>query len=479
VHHSLRARKPLTSIANIRVEGVFFLNSIGLSMIVKNESHSLRACLESVRDVVTEIVIADTGSTDNTCDIAREFGATVVSFPWQHHYAKARNAALQPITTEWVLVLDADEELDRDTAQGIEGSLNSPSIGGFTTPIRNYVKSRSNRGWDRIAVENDYRHARAKDSPAFFIHENCRLFRRRPDIFFTGRVHELVEPQIVAASLKLAPANFFIHHFGHLESGGEKAGKGVYYRDLLRRKIEEEPTNPAGWVQLALQEYEHFRNQGEALYCLQRALELEPRAAEAWLFLAMIYVDAGRFHEALAALDRDTRKGASVALSEQVRGDALHSLNRLEEARAAYGRAMKVAGCDPLLESKLGYIEVKLGHRGPGFEKLLHAAHTSPTMFAVQDRLMKAYIMAGNLRDAAGTAERVAEALPHPKTHLRAASLYAAGSDFARCLQILKRALANFPDSSELQQAYAEASRQLDDRGPLSSISNLVLPTTS
>jgi len=454
------------------------LPSIGLSMIVKNESHTIRACLESARDLVSQIVIADTGSTDNTCDIAREFGATIVSFPWQHHYANARNAALQPVSTDWVLVLDADEELDRQSAANIQGSLNSTSIGGFTTPIRNYVKSRSNRGWDRIAVENDRRHARAADSPAFFVHENCRFFRRRPDIFFSGRVHELVEPQIAAIGLKLAVADFFIHHFGNLESSAERTDKGVYYRDLLRLKIEEEPNDPAGWVQLALQEYEYFKNQEEALRCLQHALELQPRAAEAWLFLAMIYVDAGQFREALAALDHDTRKGASVALSQQVRGDALHSLNRLDEARAAYRRAMKIAGCDPLLESKLGYIEVKLGNRGPGFEKLLHAAQATPGMFAVQDRLMKAYIMVGNLREAAATAERVAEALPHPKTHLRAASLYAALRDLERCLQVLQRALSEFPDSPELQQALSEARRESTTASQLSSNSNLAASAT-
>ncbi len=136
--------------------------AVGLSMIVKNEAHTIRACLESVRDVVTQIVIADTGSTDSTCDIAREFGATVVSFPWQDHYANARNAALAPVKADWVLVLDADEELDRQAARNVQSILPASSIGGLTTPIRNYVKSRSNRGWDRIAVENDYRHARAK-----------------------------------------------------------------------------------------------------------------------------------------------------------------------------------------------------------------------------------------------------------------------------------------------------------------------------
>lgn len=174
----------------------------------------------------------------------------------------------------------------------------------------------------------------------------------------------------------------------------------------------------------------------------------------------MIHVDAGRYPEALQALEHDTRKGSSTALREQVRGDALNSLNRLEEARQAYRHAMKVAGRDPLLESKLGYVEVKLGHQGPGFVKLLRAAQQAPRMFAVQDRLMKAYIMAGKLREAAETAEKVTEAMSHPKMFLRAASLYAALEDWNHCLGMLDRGLKAFPDSAELRRGFEEATQQ-------------------
>src|SRR5215467_14034179 len=93
--------------------------TLGLSMIVKNEAHTLRMCLESVQGIVSQIVVADTGSTDTSVDIAREFGATVIAIPWENDFAKARNAALNALNTEWVLVLDADEELDRRAASKI------------------------------------------------------------------------------------------------------------------------------------------------------------------------------------------------------------------------------------------------------------------------------------------------------------------------------------------------------------------------
>src|SRR5580704_15274901 len=113
--------------------------SVGLSMIVKNGAETLRPCLESVRGVVQQIVVADTGCTDNTREIAQEFDATIISVPWENDFAKARNAALEPVKTDWVLILDADEELDRDARQNIPQLMQAADVGGYVTPIRNYV----------------------------------------------------------------------------------------------------------------------------------------------------------------------------------------------------------------------------------------------------------------------------------------------------------------------------------------------------
>jgi tetratricopeptide (TPR) repeat protein len=85
--------------------------SLSLCMIVKDEEATLADCLESVRDVVDEMVIGDTGSHDRTVEIAQSFGATVHSIPWENDFSAARNQVLQQIHSDWVLVLDADEVL--------------------------------------------------------------------------------------------------------------------------------------------------------------------------------------------------------------------------------------------------------------------------------------------------------------------------------------------------------------------------------
>ena len=315
-------------------------------------------------------------------------------------------------------------------------------MGGFTTPIRTYVTSKSNRAWDRTAAANDHVHERAERATAFLITENCRLFRRRPDIYFSGRVHELVEPQIISSGLDIGLASFFIHHFGHLERNARQIDKGIYYRDLLRIKVEEEPNDARAWTQLGLQEYESFRDKQKALYCLQHALNLEPNAAEAWLFLAMVHVDAKSYQEALNALDHDKRRGPSFVLHEQVCGDALRGLGRIEDARLAYSSALKIVGSDPTLQSKLGLVEVKLGQYSSGFANLHRAIRDEPGKLAVQERLVKAYMTTGRFQKAAVVADPLTRQASHPTMFLIAASLYASLPDWSKCLQTLDRGLA-------------------------------------
>ena len=84
---------------------------ITVCLIVKNEEQFLAQCLKSVRGFAAQIVVVDTGSTDRTVEIAREFGAEIYSFAWCDDFAAARNAALEHATGDWILMLDADEEL--------------------------------------------------------------------------------------------------------------------------------------------------------------------------------------------------------------------------------------------------------------------------------------------------------------------------------------------------------------------------------
>jgi glycosyltransferase involved in cell wall biosynthesis len=437
--------------------------TLGLSMIVKNAADTIRPCLESAHQVVSQIVIADTGCTDNTCDIAREFGATIISFPWESHFANARNAALAPMTTDWVLVLDADEELDHEAKQRIPALLSSADVGGYITPIRNYMPSKFSRGWDRVSVPNDYRHERAKNAPSYIEHENCRLFRKHPGIFFSGRIHELVEPQIRTIGLKLTLAPFFIHHFGQMVDQKARETKRIFYLDMLRAKAEDHPDDPVAWTQLGLHEFEFFNRPEEALRCFERALTLLPTAPETWLFTGMVFLSQERYQEALNAVEHDQRSGGSLALREAIRGDALYGVGRHKEARMAYRRSLKLSR-DPVMESKLGYTEVMLGQKNTGLAKLRHAARVVRDVHSIHDRLMKGCIMAGRLEEAADVAEQFTHVIGYPRLFLRAASIRVQLQQWAQADAILLRGLQLFPESPELEEARSEvANKKLDD----------------
>jgi glycosyltransferase involved in cell wall biosynthesis len=87
------------------------MNRISLSMIVRDEAAQLRDCLESVADFVDEMVVLDTGSADDSVAIAEDCGAVVHHLAWPGDFAPARNRALELVSGDWVLVLDADERL--------------------------------------------------------------------------------------------------------------------------------------------------------------------------------------------------------------------------------------------------------------------------------------------------------------------------------------------------------------------------------
>ncbi|MFG0216248.1 glycosyltransferase family 2 protein, partial [Brevibacillus porteri] len=80
---------------------------ISLCMIVKNEEECLHKCLDSVKDLVDEMIIVDTGSTDKTVEIGKSFGAVVHSYEWQDNFAEARNFGLEKATGDWILWMDA------------------------------------------------------------------------------------------------------------------------------------------------------------------------------------------------------------------------------------------------------------------------------------------------------------------------------------------------------------------------------------
>jgi glycosyltransferase involved in cell wall biosynthesis len=427
-------------------------------MIVKNAEEDLRACLESARPLMDQIVIADTGSSDRTRDIAAEFGAFVVEFPWRDDFASARNAALAAVNTDWVLVLDADEELAPEAHEALPALLRGGhGIGGYQVTIRNYSPHRFSQAFEQMSRVNHDDVPRARNAPAYTEHNMTRLFRRHPAIAFTGRIHECVDPSIERLGLRIGRANFRIRHFGRLRED-LSSQKRALYRELGRRKVAEEPDNPLAWYELGC-EYMDAQQYPEALECMTRSVEKHPWAVPV-LYIARIYGLRKEFGAALAALDAVPDKNDLGLLRNEMRGDLLHDLNRLGEARAAYQAALRYSpvkrgmdecGREALIASKLGYTEVRLGLVRMGLARLRQAVAHAPDILDNHDRLVKACMLLKRDSEAAQAAEDILNYFFSDRIYLRAAALRIRLGEKDRARRLLEEAIRILPQSGELR----------------------------
>lgn len=432
-------------------------------MIVKNGGKDLRPCLESVRSIVDQIIIADTGSTDDTVAIASEFGAIIVSHPWQDHYAEARNAALAPITADWVLVLDADEELSAEAARAIPQLLQNTAadIGGYRLTIRNYVKTRFTSVLGTLSRDNHDNVERAKAAPAYADHRLCRLFRRHPRIYYHCRVHEVVEHQVAGAGFRLIDSGLRILHFGHLAETAGYQGKYDYYRRILKQAVAETPDYPHLWLQLAIVEKEFFANPEEAVAYAQKSIALRSTEYEAWSLIGTIRKTQNQHADAIDAFQHLPDAGDYGVIQARSLGDLFHGTMRFKEARAMYLAAQQrmaqsqtpfTLGLVAETESKLGYVEVQIGMRKVGFRKLRHAVTVSPEVLDNHNRLVKACVLAGDDEGAANAAEATLKHFLSDKLYARACALRLKLRQMEQSQKLLEAGLQLFPESESLRR---------------------------
>ena len=147
---------------------------LSLCMIVKDEEAALPKCLGSVKSVVDEMVVLDTGSSDRTCHIANKYGAKVHQFQWCNDFSAARNEALKYVTGDWILVLDADETLTQKIVPQLKEVIQQEEY-----LLINLVRSEVG----------------AEQSPYSLV---SRLFRNHPDIRFSRPYHALVDDSVAA-----------------------------------------------------------------------------------------------------------------------------------------------------------------------------------------------------------------------------------------------------------------------------------------
>ena len=436
--------------------------TLALSMIVKDAERELPDCLASVRGIVDQIVVADTGSIDSTVEVARESGAEVTSIPWENDFSRARNLALEQVTCDWVLVLDADERLDPNATAAIKRHLSKKNVAGYQVTIRNYRFSLTEKVWDRPAKPNDSQYPSARRYPAYVDHENVRLFRHDPQIYFVGRVHESVGPRILETGRKLGAADFLIHHFGMVADDQTMARKLHLYRELGRQKLAETPNDAQAHLEAGIVELENFGNAAIALQHFERSCELNSKLGVAWFFAGKSQFQLGRYPDALLSFERAEVVGHGTAAAAELAGDSNYNLGNYEAAADCYRRSLKRAPGRASVESKLGLAEARGGNAVSALKRLHRAIEKEPANPELHDRLIMVEVWLNHLPDAAKAAEaKLAAVSPRAEDYLRAASIYAQMSDWARAAEILRSGFTTYSHSESLRENLAKVEHVL------------------
>ncbi len=240
---------------------------LSLCMIVKDEEEMLPRCLAAAAPAVDEIVVVDTGSSDRTIEIAREFGATVIEREWTGSFSDARNVSFDAATGDWLMFLDADEVLVGDDVERLR------ALRGKTWRESFYLSEISYTGelGDGTAAT----------------HTALRVFRARPEYRFSGSLHEQISDTLpMHLQERIEATDIRIEHFGYLGAVRDAKEKSRRNIELLLAQRDEGQSNPFLHFNLG-SEYGAVGDARSALAEFERAWELienDPQQ-RAWGFM--------------------------------------------------------------------------------------------------------------------------------------------------------------------------------------------------
>jgi tetratricopeptide (TPR) repeat protein len=274
--------------------------TISLCMIVKDEASFIAQALASVREIVRQMVVVDTGSCDATPQIAREHGAEVFEFAWGGDFAGARNFSLSKAICDWILVLDADEAIAAAQLP-VLSRLTHQQDCCYELYQRHY--SNDHRLSDYHMVRGEFPEWE-REYRGFFESKLVRLFPNHRGIQYIGRIHELVEPCLASlADLRIVTSEIRLHHYGHTPEVSAKKNKNPLYKTLGTTKATETPQDWKVYFELGI-ECNRPGQREESVCAFKKSLELNSTYLPTWINLGYVLCELNRTTEAVECLSK-------------------------------------------------------------------------------------------------------------------------------------------------------------------------------
>ena len=361
---------------------------LSLSMIVRDEAAQIEDCLRSVQGFADELVVVDTGSNDDTVARAQALGARVEQIPWPGDFAPARNQALQWVSGDWVLVLDADERLRPEAWAPLRALMAQPDV----------------------LLINLLRHERgAAQSPYSNV---SRLFRRHPAIQWSRAYHSMVDDS-VAELLQREPhwriadcPEPALLHDGYRPEVLAEGNKAQRLRAAMEAELERRPGDPYACAKLgSLEVAEGNRERGIAL--LQQGLEQCPDSAHPERYELLLHLALAQGGAPTPAADALYRQALALPLAPRLTLAARLNLaaqllerGELQEAEALCQRATAVAPEIGLGWYNLGLIRRRQGDLAGALEAYREARRVQPDHPETHQNLAVALLLGGDIEGA-------------------------------------------------------------------------------
>ncbi|GLX70070.1 tetratricopeptide repeat-containing glycosyltransferase family 2 protein [Paenibacillus glycanilyticus] len=376
---------------------------ISLCMIVKNEEKHLPGCLDSVQGIAEEIIIVDTGSTDGTIAIAERYGAVVIRSGWERDFAKARNLGVERASGDWILFLDADEQLDAATKSQLLDYARHDELSALLLQIRNQIGPEHDQGST--------------------IHPVLRMFRNDPAHRFEGRIHEQISFSILRKnpSARFHLTDVVIHHYGYRTQVVAEKNKLQRNMELLELALAEEPDNTFHRYNIGV-EYLRNNRAAEALEAFRIARRSDGFAQLSYAHLVLKYESLslqllGRWEEAAAA----AREGSEVfpdytdlwhyiALCSASTGRFLAALEAAEKALEIGAAAARYHTEDGMGTFRTAYLQGRIYEALHDEQGVIQAYMTTlrfkPSLLPPLFRLCKYFRTAGRASELAAVMAR-------------------------------------------------------------------------
>lgn len=234
--------------------------TLSVCLIIKDEQHSLERCLASVKNIGNEIIVVDTGSTDDSITIAQDYTNRVYTFDWKNDFSSARNYGLEQAAGDWIFVIDGDEELDQKCLDSFQAILMHPEEEAFLVPINNLPPP----SHELLAIPD----------------LQPRLFKNNKGYRYTGSIHEqiidVMHESHLSANIGIA-RQIKIYHYGY----GEWKPLNRFKRnlDIVQQAFDVKKDQALRYYHLGIEYYKHGKFT-EALEHLCFAFDnIEPEAA--------------------------------------------------------------------------------------------------------------------------------------------------------------------------------------------------------